>query len=151
MDTIRLTGLDEAASSQLGKRLAKGLFPGAFIAFFGDLGAGKTTLTTAIASELGIDGIQSPTFTIVREYSGQLPLFHFDAYRLGSADELYDIGFDDYVERNGVIIMEWCENVPEALPANRLEIHISGSGCEPRNMELIAFGKDHERICKDIV
>lgn len=130
----------------LGHALGKQLFPGAFLAFFGDLGAGKTTLTRALASSLGIEGIASPTFTIVREHEGRLPLFHFDAYRLSDEDELFAIGFDDYFTRGGVIAMEWCENVPGALPAERLELHLSGSGTEPRSIRLAAKGAAYETI-----
>ncbi len=146
MDTLTLHGLSEASMEALGHALGQQLFPGAFLAFFGDLGAGKTTLTRALASSLGIDGIASPTFTIVREHEGNLPLFHFDAYRLSDEDELFAIGFDDYFARGGVIAMEWCENVPGALPEERLELHLTGSGAEPRTIRLSAKGKAYETI-----
>ncbi len=139
------SGLEEARLSTLAQGLAKGLFPGAFLALYGDLGAGKTTFTKALAQGMGLGAdIQSPTFTIVREHrEGPLPLFHFDAYRLGSGEELFAIGFGDYLIEGGVIAMEWCENVPEALPADRLEIHFTGSGSEPRQLEFIATGPVH--------
>ena len=101
----------------LGARLAEHLRPGDVVAFYGDLGAGKTAFTRGLARGLGIkEPVTSPTYTIVNEYlSGRMPLFHFDMYRLGSADELFDIGWEDYLERGGVCAVEWSENVEEAL------------------------------------
>lgn len=150
MKELVLDALTEQDTARIGKRLGEGLFSGAFIALYGGLGAGKTTLTRSIALSLGIRGILSPTFTIVREYAGRIPLFHFDAYRLGDADELYAIGFDEYISRGGAIIMEWCENVADALPRERLEIHIQGSGDEPRCMRMAAFGAAHERLTEGL-
>ena len=97
MKELELKGLSEQDTARIGEKLGEGLFPGAFIALYGGNGAGKTTLTRSIAAAFGIRGILSPTFTIVREYAGRIPLFHFDAYRLGDADELYAIGFDEYM------------------------------------------------------
>ncbi len=109
----------------LGQALAQRLRPGDVLAYYGDLGAGKTAFTRGVAAGLGIpDRVTSPTYTIVNEYEGgRLPLFHFDMYRLGSADELFDIGWEDYLSRGGVCAVEWSENVEEALEdAVRVEI-----------------------------
>ena len=105
----------EKMTEQLGTLMAQRLQPGDVIAYYGDLGAGKTAFTRGLAAGLGIrDRVTSPTYTIVNEYlSGRLPLFHFDMYRLGSADELFDIGWEDYLERGGVCTVEWSENVDE--------------------------------------
>ena len=105
----------EQKTEQLGKLVAERLQPGDVIAYYGDLGAGKTAFTRGLAAGLGIrDRVTSPTYTIVNEYlSGRLPLFHFDMYRLGSADELFDIGWEDYLVRGGVCAVEWSENVDE--------------------------------------
>lgn len=101
----------------LGVRLAACLKPGDVIAYQGDLGAGKTAFTRGLAQGLGIaEPVTSPTYTIVNEYlSGSMPLFHFDMYRLESADDLFDIGWEDYLTRGGVCAVEWSENVEEAL------------------------------------
>ena len=101
----------------LGASLAKKLMPGAVIAYEGDLGAGKTAFTRGLARGLGChDPVTSPTYTIVNEYlSGRIPLFHFDMYRLSCADDLFDIGWEDYLERGGVCAVEWSENVEKAL------------------------------------
>ena len=101
----------------VGAALAQRLMPGTVIAYRGDLGAGKTAFTRGLAKGLGVtERVTSPTYTIVNEYTGgRMPLFHFDMYRLGSADELFDIGWEDYLERNGVCAVEWSENVWDAL------------------------------------
>ena len=100
----------------LGEKLGKGLESGTVVAFTGDLGAGKTAFTRGLARGLGVgDRITSPTFTIVNEYEGRLPLFHFDMYRLASSEELFDIGWEDYLARGGVCAVEWSENVADAL------------------------------------
>jgi len=101
----------------LGQALAQRLQPGTVLAFEGDLGAGKTAFTRGIARGLGIsEPVTSPTYTIVNEYlTGRLPLFHFDMYRLGSEEDLFDIGWEDYLERGGVCAVEWSENVAGAM------------------------------------
>ncbi len=101
----------------LGKKLAELLRPGDVIAYYGDLGAGKTAFTRGLAAGLGIrEAVTSPTYTIVNEYlSGRMPLFHFDMYRLSSSEELFDIGWEDYLARGGVCAVEWSENVEDAL------------------------------------
>lgn len=101
----------------VGAALAQKLTPGTVIAFQGDLGAGKTAFTRGLARGLGCnESVTSPTYTIVNEYlSGKMPLFHFDMYRLGCADDLFDIGWEDYLERGGVCAVEWSENVSDAI------------------------------------
>ena len=101
----------------IGAALGKILTPGAIIAYRGDLGAGKTAFTRGLARGLGYaDSVTSPTYTIVNEYlGGRLPLFHFDMYRLHSSDDLWSIGWDDYLDRNGVCAVEWSENVDDAM------------------------------------
>ena len=101
----------------VGKRLGEKLKPGAVIAYQGDLGAGKTAFTRGVALGLGAkEQVTSPTYTIVNEYlSGKYPLFHFDMYRLASSDDLFDIGWEDYLERGGICAVEWSENVADAM------------------------------------
>ena len=113
-------------TEDIGARLAEQLEPGAVVAFTGDLGAGKTAFVRGLARGLGIaDRVTSPTFTIVNEYDGgRLPLFHFDMYRLGSADELFEIGWEDYLGRGGVCAVEWSENVAEALEGDCVRVDI---------------------------
>ena len=106
-----------AETENLGAALGAILPPGTILAYEGDLGAGKTAFTRGLAKGLGCtDMVTSPTYTIVNEYlSGRLPLFHFDMYRLGSAEDLWDIGWEDYLDRKGICAVEWSENVREAL------------------------------------
>lgn len=115
-----------AETEALGESLAHQLTAGAVIAYTGDLGAGKTAFTRGLARGLGVqERVTSPTFTIVNEYlGGRLPLFHFDMYRLGSSDELYDIGWEDYLARGGVCAVEWSEIVDDALEQDAIRVDI---------------------------
>ena len=111
----------------IGEQLARQLRPGDVIAYYGGLGAGKTAFTRGLARGLGVtEPVTSPTYTIVNEYlSGRMPLFHFDMYRLGSSDELFDIGWDDYLARGGVCAVEWSERVSDALPEDTIFVDIA--------------------------
>ena len=104
-------------TEQIGQKLAEYLKPGDVLAYYGGLGMGKTAFTRGLARGLGVtESVTSPTYTIVNEYlSGKMPLFHFDMYRLGSSDELFDIGWEDYLARGGVCCVEWSENVDDAF------------------------------------
>lgn len=110
----------------VGARLGSALSPGSVVAYFGGLGMGKTAFTRGLAAGLGYQGrVTSPTFTIVNEYEGgRLPLFHFDMYRLTSAEDLFDIGWEDYLSRGGVCAVEWSENIADALPADAIQVRI---------------------------
>ena len=123
----------EAVGQLIGSRLR----PGTIIAFEGDLGAGKTAFTRGLARGLGAtDRVTSPTYTIVNEYlGGKMPLFHFDMYRLGSSDDLFDIGWEDYLERGGVCAVEWSENVRDAMEG-ALVIRIEKTGETARTITL---------------
>ena len=117
-------------TEELGRKLAEKLPGGSVVAMYGDLGAGKgmgkTAFTRGLARGLGYNGrVTSPTFTIVNEYEGgRLPLFHFDMYRLSSADELFDIGWEDYLSRNAVCAVEWSENVQDAFFGDEVVVRI---------------------------
>ena len=113
----------EQETEELGARLAQELPDGSVVAFYGELGSGKTAFVRGMARGMGIDAlVNSPTFTIVNEYVGERSLFHFDMYRLGSADELYDIGWEDYLARNGVCAVEWSENVEGAFEGGEVVV-----------------------------
>ena len=120
----------------LGARLARALEPGAVVAFTGDLGAGKTAFVRGLARGLGVqDRVTSPTFTVANEYEGgRLPLFHFDLYRLGCADELFDIGWEDYLARGGVCAVEWSERMEELLEPGTIRVDLRRGEDEDRRV-----------------
>lgn len=128
----RITTHSPEETEAVGERLAKKLQPGAVIAFTGDLGAGKTALTRGLARGLGVlDRVTSPTYTLVNEYdTGRLPLFHFDLYRLEQAEEVYDIGWEDYLTRGGVCAVEWSEKIAPLLPEDVIRVELRRSGGE---------------------
>ena len=101
----------------IAKEIADTLKGGEFIAMYGDLGAGKTAFVQGLAKALGITNhVTSPTFTIVNEYEGRLPLYHFDVYRIADPDEMYEIGYDDYIDSDGVCVVEWAELIEDLFP-----------------------------------
>ncbi len=109
----------------LGEKIAEKLGGGEVLALFGEMGAGKTALTRGIARGLGVTvGVSSPTFALVHEYRGRLPVYHFDMYRIEGWDDLYSTGFFDYLDSGGVLIIEWSENIENALPENAVRIHL---------------------------
>lgn len=121
----------------IAKSLASSLNPGTVIALDGELGAGKTVFVKGIAMGLGIfENITSPTFTIVKEYSGRLKLYHFDVYRIEDSSELFEIGFDEYINGEGVSVIEWAVNIEDTLPSDTIYINIEGSGYSQRKIEI---------------
>ena len=128
---------NEQETIEYGKRLGQQAAPGQILALTGDLGAGKTTLTKSIAAGLGIsEMITSPTFTIVKEYhSGRLPLYHFDVYRIGDIDEMYELGYEEYFFGSGLCVVEWADLIEDLIPEEAMWISI-------------AYGeREEERIC----
>ena len=122
-EIIETTG--ESETLALGKRLGEAAEPGDVYLLDGDLGVGKTVLAKGIALGLGItEPVTSPTFTIVHEYEGRLPLYHFDVYRIGDPEEMYDIGFEEYLDGKGVCLIEWPTLVEELLPETAVPIRI---------------------------
>ena len=138
---MQITTHSADETQALGQKLARCLAPGDVIAYFGDLGAGKTAFTRGLAQGLGItDPVTSPTYTIVNEYlSGRIPLFHFDMYRLSSSDELFDIGWEDYLSRGGVCAVEWSENVADALQ-DAIRVTIEKDADEPDTRHITITG-----------
>lgn len=126
----------EEIGRQLGKKLDTPLFVRAFIAMRGEMGVGKTAFVRGLASHFGIARVKSPTYTIVNEYRGRVPIYHFDTYRIESEDDLYSIGFDDYVEKAGISICEWSENIEDFIPADALTVTITRDGENGRIIEI---------------
>ncbi len=131
----------------LANKIGKHLFKGAVITLEGDLGAGKTTFTKGIAEALEIKKtVNSPTFTIIKEYEGIYPLYHMDVYRI--EDDLEDLGFDEYFYSNGVSIIEWASHIKSQLPNERLEIDITILGETKRLFEFYPIGKPYIQLCE---
>lgn len=136
-------------TKQFAERLANMLKPGDVIALEGDLGAGKTTFTKGLAAGLGITRtVNSPTFTIIKEYNGRLPLYHMDVYRV--QDSYEDLGFEEYFEGNGVTVVEWAHLIGTQLPENLLTIHLYHGENGTRKVVLVPKGTRYEQLCKEL-
>ena len=143
---------DLAATTAFGRRLAGLLFPGAVIALIGPLGAGKTHLVRAIAEGLGIRDsrvVSSPTFVLIQEYAARLPIYHFDAYRLRSPAEFFDLGAHEYFAGNGVCLVEWADRVEPCLPKEHLRIAIDVTGETSRRLRIEGRGQQYQELMQN--
>lgn len=131
---------------QFGRRIASVLPKGGFVALYGDLGTGKSVIARGIADHLGVQNVASPTFTIMQRYDTHPVLYHIDAYRLADSNELFDVGFEECLRDGALVVIEWADIVSDALPVKRLDIHLTGSGTEPRTACLDC---DERLICKE--
>lgn len=145
---LKVVSHSEAETEALGAALASLLRPGDFVALSGGLGAGKTALCRGLVRALGSEECASPTFTIVHEYDCDPPVYHFDAYRLNNADELYEIGCEEYFARGGIVLMEWPEKVEEALPKEAVRLFFAGVGEGERLIEIDGLGPAREEALK---
>jgi tRNA threonylcarbamoyladenosine biosynthesis protein TsaE len=142
---------DLPATEALGRRLGSLLFPGAVVALIGPLGAGKTHLTRAIAEGLGLADswvVCSPTFVLIHEYEGRMPIYHFDAYRLLRPEDFNDLGAQEYLESAGVCLIEWGDRVAGCLPLERLEVRLSITGETGRRAEIVGWGVRYEAVIR---
>lgn len=134
---------------EFGKKLGAILNSGDIISLSGDLGTGKTALTNGIAKSLGISSyITSPTFTLVNEYEGRLPLYHFDVYRIADPDEMFDIGFEEYINGEGITIIEWGEQIKDILPKQIIRIDIKKNltkGLDVREISIDFIGEKYSQ------
>jgi len=137
---------DPEATTRLGSALGEVARPGDLVCLWGDLGAGKTHLAKAFGAGLGVtDTITSPSFVLMAEYAGRLPLFHIDPYRLVSAEDALAGGLIDERQSEGVTLVEWPERLGDALPVDRLDVRIDGTGDEPRTITLISWSDRYRR------
>jgi len=138
---LNLNSDSPEATEAIGAALYRSVSPGTCIALFGDLGAGKTCLTRGITHANNPDAqVSSPTFTLVNEYPGVSKIYHMDLYRLGSLDELFDIGLDELMTpEQGICVMEWAERAEKILPQRRIEVHLSHDGQDNRKVEIKSY------------
>ena len=147
---IKLNSLRE--TEQFGEKLGKVLKKGDILCLNGDLGAGKTTLTKSIGLGLGVEEyITSPTFSLINEYRGNLPVYHFDVYRLENVDELDDLGFDEYFFGEGVCIIEWAEKIENMLPKEIIVLSIEkGQAIDKRIVSITGKGKRYKEVLEEM-
>ena len=146
MEEYRVTTHSEEETVQIAQNLESEKFPNMIITLSGDLGSGKTVFTKGIAHGLGIDGITSPTFNIIKEYDGELPLYHMDVYRLeGNSD---NIGLTDYFTKGGVVVIEWADMIKDYLPKDRLDIKIKIVDENTRVLIFTPHGEKYENLCE---
>ncbi len=125
--SYRFISYNEAETIAWGQKLSQFLEPGDVVGFFGDLGSGKTRTIQGICQGLGCgDQVSSPTFTIINEYQGQFPIYHFDLYRIESEQEIFDLGYEEYFYDDGICMIEWAERLQSLLPVDHLEVHLKG-------------------------
>jgi tRNA threonylcarbamoyladenosine biosynthesis protein TsaE len=150
MNQFEIITTSTEETGQFAEKLAAHLKPGAVLTLEGDLGAGKTTFTKGLAKGLGVTKtVNSPTFTIIKEYKGRLPLYHMDVYRLD--DSFEDLGFDEYFEGEGVTVVEWAHLIQDQLPEELLSLSIYREGDSTRRIVLKPFGERYSELCKEIV
>ena len=143
--TVKVISKTALETKKLAERLAGFLFAGSLITLTGQLGAGKTTFTQGLGKGLNIEkNITSPTFTLLKIYQGDLPLYHIDAYRLEGLSQ--DLGFEDYIESDGVCVIEWSQFISDLLPEDRINIEINILEDDKRELLITASGEKYERI-----
>ena len=149
MDEYKIISKSEEETIALAQNIESEKFPNMVICLNGDLGSGKTLFTKGFAHGLGIDEITSPTFTIIKEYQGELMLYHMDVYRLEDSNE--NIGIEEYFDRGGVTIIEWSDMIKNILPEERLEIKFVITGDNTRKIILTPYGEKYKNICEEVI
>lgn len=147
-ETLLIDCPTEADTDRLGRAIGLAVEPGLVVALTGNLGAGKTRLVQAAAAALEVEDkdVSSPTFVLIREYSGATPVYHFDTYRLRDLDEFLELGADEYMHGDGVCFIEWAERMAEALPRDRLTIEIEVTGTASRRFRISSSGPRSNRV-----
>ena len=137
---------------ELGENIGKILKPGMVICLSGEMGAGKTAITQGIAKGVGVDTyVTSPTYTIINEYDGEIPIYHFDVFRIDNVEELEEIGFDEYLYGEGIVIIEWASLIKEALPKEYLWIHMGKrKEFNDRILTFTAMGERYKELLKEL-
>jgi len=149
MDEYKLTMHNEEETICLAQNLESEKFPNMVICLYGDLGSGKTVFAKAFGHAMGIDGVTSSTFNIIKEYNGELPLYHMDVYRVDNNVE--NLGIEEYFEKGGVTIIEWADLIEDYLPEERLDIKFKVINEDTRVLLLRPYGEEYVRVCEDIL
>ena len=149
MEEYKLVTHSENETIALAQNIESEKFPNMVICLNGDLGSGKTMFTKGFAHAMGIDDVTSPTFTIIKEYQGELMLYHMDVYRLEDSSE--KIGIEEYFDRGGVTIIEWADMIEELLPEERLDIQFKIAGENTRTIVITPYGEKYKSICEDVL
>lgn len=140
----------ELETIEIAQNIESEKFPNMVICLNGELGSGKTMFVKGIANALGItEVITSPTFNIIKEYDGELPLYHLDVYRLD--EESNDIGIEEYFSKGGIVVIEWAENIKDILPEERLEVKIKVLGENKRSLVFKPYGQQYEELCEAVL
>ena len=146
-NTYKITTHSDAETIEVAQNLESEKFPNMVICLNGDLGSGKTVFTKGFASAMAISEVTSPTFNIIKEYNGELPLYHMDVYRTNGKVE--GLGIEEYFDKGGVTIIEWAEMIEDILPKERLDITFKITGENNRVMVIKAYGDDYIRACEE--
>lgn len=149
MEEYKLTMHDEGDTVELAQNIESEKFPNMVICLYGELGSGKTVFAKAFGQAMGIDGVTSSTFNIIKEYNGELPLYHMDVYRVD--DNVDSLGIEEYFEKGGVTIIEWADLIKDYLPEERLDIKFKIIDENTRVLVLIPHGEAYENLCGDII
>lgn len=149
MEEYKITMRSENDTIALAENLESEKFPNMVICLYGDLGSGKTVFAKAFAHAMGIDGVTSSTFNIIKEYNGELPLYHMDVYRVD--DNIDNLGIEEYFEKGGVTIIEWADLIKDYLPEERLDIKFKVVDENTRILLIKAYGEEYVRACEDIL
>lgn len=147
---FKITTNSERETFEIAQNIESEKFPNMIICLDGELGSGKTMFTKGIANALGItESITSPTFNIIKEYDGELPLYHMDVYRLDGNTE--GVGIEEYFTKGGIVVIEWAESIKNILPKERLDIKIKIAGENKRIMVIKPYGRAYEELCEDVL
>ena len=149
MEEFKITMHNEEETIELAQNLESEKFPNMVICLYGELGSGKTVFAKAFADAMGIEGVTYSTFNIIKEYNGELPLYHMDVYRVD--DNVESLGIEEYFEKSGVTIIEWADLIKDYLPEERLDIKFKVIDETTRVLVLKAYGDDYIRACEDIL
>lgn len=149
MEEYKITMHNEEDTICLAQNIESEKFPSMVICLYGELGSGKTVFAKAFAQAMGIDGVTSSTFNIIKEYNGELPLYHMDVYRVD--DNISNLGIEEYFNKGGVTIIEWADMIEDYLPEERLDIKFKVIDEESRVLLIKAHGEEYVRICEDIL